>query len=277
MSKLTSPATRTIVRAAISALLVGICSPALADGASDRGSSSEKLVVGLHHVSPEYKGGMKFRSPESIDEKLVEALAERLHRSVSPVPLHRLKPTAFASSDRDKTTVALTALPYKDLPLESVTVVPAGYYASPMAIMRSDTDIKSWEQLKGRKVCVSEGGLYVGTLAAKYGALEKVQRAPADSLLALRTGECDAAVHESALLDEMIQLPEWKKFSARLTGGPRRTVAFIVPSSDKDTVRLLRKVTDEWSATGLPRQLMKKNAQHIAFEVYLDQNVPDCH
>jgi hypothetical protein len=57
-----------------------------------------------------------------------------------------------------------------------------------MATMRTDADIKVWEHLKGRKVCVSESGLHVGTLAARYGATEKVYKAPADSLLALRVG-----------------------------------------------------------------------------------------
>src|SRR3546814_17373291 len=88
-----------------------------------------------------------------------------------------------------------------------------------MAIMRTDTDIKSWQQLKGRTVCLSEGGRYVGALTRQYGAVEIVFKAPADSLLALRTGGCAAAVHDDVMLKELLKLPEWKKFSSSLPPG----------------------------------------------------------
>lgn len=159
----------------------------------------------------------------------------------------------------------------------SSIIVPVGYTARPMAVMRSDTDIKTWPQLKGRKVCISEGGLYTGTLAARYGALEVIKRAPADSLLAIRVGECDAAVHDSMMLEELIKLPEWKKFSARLPAGAGMQLAFQVPTGDEKTANRLRQVVKEWSAAKLPEQLIKKAVRHIAFEVYLDQDVPDCH
>src|SRR3546814_19750149 len=97
-----------------------------------------------------------------------------------------------------------------------------------MAIMRTDTDIKSWQQLKGRTVCLSEGGRYVGALTRQYGAVEIVFKAPADSLLALRTGGCDAAVHDDVMLKELLKLPEWKKVSARLPPGPAAPLTFVL-------------------------------------------------
>jgi polar amino acid transport system substrate-binding protein len=131
--------------------------------------------------------------------------------------------------------------------------------------------------LKGRKVCVSEGGLYVGTLAAKYGAIEMVYRAPADALIAVRIGECDATVHDSAMLEELIKYPEWKKFSARLPVGQHSSLVFVVPSSNRKIATFLKQVTNEWMANGYLENLMKTSVRSIAFEVYLDQAVPDCH
>jgi polar amino acid transport system substrate-binding protein len=245
-----------------------------ADDGLERAKKRNKLIVGIDHVAPEYKAGMKFRTPESIDAELAKALAERLRL---PLAVTALPPDARGKVNAGNADIVLTAIADKDMKQASATVIPVGYWASPMAIMRSDTDIKSWEQLKGRKVCVSEGGLYAGTLARKYGAIEKVQKAPADSLLALRTGQCDAAVHDSAMLEELGKLPEWKKFSARLSGGPRTALAFVMPEADAKSAALLKQVADEWTAKGLPQELTKKAARSIAFEVYLDQDVPDCH
>lgn len=48
-------------------------------------------------------------------------------------------------------------------------VVPVGYRAAPMAIMRNDTTIRQREQLQGREVCVAHGGNHVGTIGGRYG------------------------------------------------------------------------------------------------------------
>ncbi|MGB6055269.1 MAG: transporter substrate-binding domain-containing protein, partial [Burkholderiaceae bacterium] len=171
----------------------------------------------------------------------------------------------------------LLALADGDPLYRSATVIPTGYSAAPMAIMRTDTTIKHWAQLKGRVVCVAEGGRYAGWSAAKYGAIEQRYKAPADALLALRIGECDAAVHDSALLEELIKLPEWKKFSARLPAGPKTPLVLVAPRGDPSTARFLKQAALEWRAANMPNQWLAKAVRNIAFEVYLDQNVPDCH
>lgn len=249
---------------AITALL--LCTTAQAHTTPDRANHRNKLVAGIQYVVPEHKGGMKFRTPETLDTALLEDVAKRLQR-----------PLVNVRAGTGKTDITLTTLAGNDPRHRTAKVVPTGYSAAPMAIMRTDTDIKSWEQLKGRKVCISEGGHYVGVLAAKYGATEQVHKAPADSLLALRIGACDAAVHDSALLEELIKLPEWKKFSARLPVGPSTALAFVVLPVDKKSAAFLKQVASDWAASGYLDQLMKKAVRHIAFEVYLDQDVPDCH
>jgi len=98
-----------------------------------------------------------------------------------------------------------------------------------------------------------------------------------EALLALRTGGCDAMVYDSPMLEELIRLPEWKKFSARLPTGPRSTLAFLLPAQDRTTVSLLRRVAAEWAAEDYPDALVKNAVRNMAFEVYLEQDVPDCH
>lgn len=254
---------------ALVAAMACISASAIAESSLERAKKRSKLIAGVEYVVPEYKGGMKFRTPETIDMALVQDLARRVH-----LPLASVRLGNGASGNAD---VMLKAIPESDISRATATIIPIGYSAGPMAIMRTDTDIKSWEQLKGRTVCLAEGGRYVGMLTAKYGAIEKVQKAPADSLLALRVGYCDAAVHDSTMLEELLNLPEWKKFSARLPAGPRSTLAFVIPAADRKSAEILKRVASDWSNAGYPEQLTKKAVQNIAFEVYLDQNVPDCH
>ncbi|MES2536104.1 MAG: transporter substrate-binding domain-containing protein [Pseudomonadota bacterium] len=248
---------------------------AFADSAVERVKQRGTLVAGVSHVVPPYKAGTKFRTAEGVETTLAEDLATRLQAKASTVRFDPAKPGQLLAAG--KADVVLAALSESDPLHRSATVVPTGYAAGPMAIMRTDTDIKTWQQLKGRKVCVSRDSRYAGMPAATFGAIEKIYNAPAESLLALRIGACDAAVHDSTMLEELIKLPEWKKFSARLPVGPRSALAFVVPAGDAATVAFLRQVAGDWRASGYLPRLTSQMVRHIAFEVYLDQDVPDCH
>lgn len=264
------------LRALLMAALACACAWAAADdGNLARARQRGQLLVGVDHVVAPYTAGAKFRTPEGLGQVFAEDLAQRLRLALatrlSDATAHQLAPTAGAPD------LLLTAIADNDPLYRSATVIPTGYSAGPMAIMRTDTSIKTWAQLKGRTVCVAHGGLYVGTLAARYGALERSYRAPADALLALRIGECDAAVHDSALLEELIKLPEWKKFSARLPTGTRTSLVLVAPRGDAEAARVLKQVAGDWRASQFTQQQLTKAVRNIAFEVYLDQNVPDCH
>jgi polar amino acid transport system substrate-binding protein len=258
----------------LAAALTGAAHAAVADGitaARQRGT----LVVGLDYPLLPYVAGAKFRTPESPDSILAEVLAKRLK-----LPLGTPRISAAGVIPALQTgRVDLVLVTQADNVAASgeLSLIATGYSAGAMAIMRSDTNIKRWEQLKGRTVCLSEGGAYVGKMAAQYGAIEKVQRAPADSLLSLRIGACDAAVHDDTMLNALLKLPEWKKFSARLPVQNRQSMMFAVRASDMATIAYLKQVAADWSGSGFWDDLKKKWVNNVAFEVYLDQNVPDCH
>jgi polar amino acid transport system substrate-binding protein len=263
------------VRTLAAAVFGCVCTTALADGMVERVSQRGKLFIGIGYVAPPYVAGAKFRTPEALDLVLAEDIGKRLQTAPNTLRIDSVnREQSLAAGKAD---IVLTAIPEADPLRRSTLIVPTGYAAGPMAIMRSDTNIKTWEQLKGRTVCLSEGGLYVGAMAARYGAIEKIFKAPADSLLTLRTGGCDAAVHDDTMLEELIKLPEWKKFSARLPVGPRTSLALAVPAGDTNATAFLKQVARDWQATGYLDSQMKKMVRNIAFEVYLDQNVPDCH
>jgi polar amino acid transport system substrate-binding protein len=268
-----------------------------ASAAADSGDDSvgrERLVVQVDYLVPEYKGGDKFRSPATIDTALAADLAKRLRQplvTAAPEPADDEARKDEAGKDEARkdeagkdeagktagTVVQLTTLRDVAAAPPGVAVIPVGYRAAPMAIMRSDTTIKRWEDLAGRKVCVARGGNHLGTLSGRYGAIEQVHPTPTDAMIALRTGVCDALVHDSPMLEELIRLPEWKKFSARLRASQRSTLAFLAPAADQETVSLLRRTAFEWDAKGVPQTLVRNAVRNMAFEVYLEQEAPDCH
>ncbi|SFI20053.1 polar amino acid transport system substrate-binding protein [Collimonas sp. OK307] len=237
-----------------------------------------QLVVGVSYVVPEYAAGAKYRTPEGFYNAAAEDLAQRLG-----VTLRTVKVTAQSRQQllaQGKVDLLLLNLKQADADTlrARATLLPTSYQARPKLIMRSDTDIKRLAQLRGRSVCVARGGAYVGILAASYGAVEKVVNAPADALLALRTGACDAAVHDDAVLNGMLDLPEWKKFSASLPlDGSPATLTFAIRPADTELATYLQQLNGAWGDSGYWADNRKKWINNVAFEVYLDQNVPDCH
>ncbi|NYT36521.1 transporter substrate-binding domain-containing protein [Allopusillimonas soli] len=246
---------------------------------SEPEAQATPLAVGLNYVVPPFVPGAKPRTPESPDETLAAQLAEKL--GAKEVDARRISagsvPADIAKGEVDIALLPLSSGRQQALSDAGMAIVPTGYVARPMAIMRSDTDIKSWEQLKGRTVCLSEGGLYTGHIASQYGAVELVKRAPADSLLALRTGGCDAAVHDAYMLNTLLAYPEWKKFSATLPPGPKRDLVFVASRDNAKAVAALHSLTRGWRGKHYLDELNETRVRDIAFEVYLDQEVPDCH
>ena len=260
---------------------------------SERGTppaDAPTLVVGLDFVVPVYQGGAeRFRTPATIDTALAEDLGKQLRRPVTITgpdaaidrPDGTIE-TVDGNSGREREATAMridvriAPLDGRSLPPE-IDAIPLDYRAAPMAIMRTDSPIRNWQELRGRTACVAVGGQYVGDLGRLYGAIEIVHPSPTDALVAVRVGECDVMVHDSAMLERLIRLPEWEKFSKTLPPRPMTTLALLAPRGQPDVTRRLQRIAADWKAAGFTDELVTKAVRNIAFEVYLQQEVPDCH
>ncbi|WP_393978904.1 type 2 periplasmic-binding domain-containing protein [Xanthobacter agilis] len=143
--------------------------------------------------------------------------------------------------------------------------------------MRTDRPLASWEALKGRVVCVSEANLSGQRLAARLGAQVQLWRAPAVALMHMRTGDCDAALHDRALLDPLLGKRSWEKFSATLPPVESSTLVIATAPGRGDLARAVQRAM---AAIGTAdRWLLRREkwASIVSFEVYRDQVAADCH
>lgn len=275
--------------AAAGLLLAGCAFAATAAGQAGAGGgvtpTSEKTVLapvtlGMSYVVPPHVPGSKVRTPEGLAPLLAERLDKQL--PLQPVSVPELAGAVLGADADQQPQVDALLVPLSHEEREQAgqragKVIPTGYRAGIMAIMRTDTDIRRWEDLSGRTVCLAEGSGLAGQMQTRYGAIEKVFRAPADALLDLRIGGCDAAVHDSTMLEALLEFPEWKKFSARLPVQEERDLTFVVPASAAALADVLQSQVREWRESDLLAKLTRQAAHDIAFEVYMDQEVPDCH
>src|SRR5947207_15167006 len=72
-----------------------------------------------------------------------------------------------------------------------VDIVDPNYYGSGTNVLAKKADgIKSWEQLKGKKVCLIQGAFYNKELQEKYGVEGVAFPGTSEALTALRKGNC---------------------------------------------------------------------------------------
>ncbi|WP_151446817.1 transporter substrate-binding domain-containing protein [Lacisediminimonas profundi] len=209
--------------------------------------------------------GAKARTHATIEAGLAEDIARRLPLATAD------SGSAQRSRIQIKTIADLNALP------GSRAVIPVKYSTAPMAILRTDTSIRSAQQLAGQTVCLAEGGNYAGLAEARYGAIEKAYPSLTDALVSLRTGACAAVVHDSTVLEELSRLPEWKKFSAQIPLGESRTLALVLPAADTTTVAQLKQAVGDWNAKSFPDALVKQVVRGISSDVHLTQRAPDAY
>lgn len=160
---------------------------------------------------------------------------------------------------------------------ERASVIDTGYASGLGVLMRSDTGIRSWRQLEGKTLCVTKANVEAQALAQAVGAQAQVFEAPAQALVAMRTGQCDGSVHDAALLAALRTRDDWRKFSATLearAGSPLQ----LVTAPDKPALEAaFRRAVDTLDRSSSWRERAEKWAANVAFEVFFDQIGPDCH
>ena len=136
---------------------------------------------------------------------------------------------------------------------ESLGYVPTPFYrVGGTAAVRKDSGIKDWHDLHGQPVCVSQGSSFAKPLANDYGAQVRGYKSSSDSLLALKGGNCVAAVHDSTLIYPLLNTnPEWHDYTAPIQAEilPAPSVVWT-RKGEADTIAAVDKVVQEWHRSG---------------------------
>lgn len=237
--------------------------------------SGATLRVGVDWLPPPDTSDKRPYTEEGFELELAAELAQRLGAGLR---LARVGPedTARALAAGEVDLVLLRA--GTDDPLrQKARIIETGFGSGLSLAMRTDRPLTSWSALKGRVVCASDANRHARDLAERLGATVKVQRSPALALMQVRTGECDAAIHDRALLDSLFAKISWQKFSATLP--PEEPTALVAAVAPGDAL-LARAVANALAPDiGAERWRQRKDqwATTVSFEVYRDQDAPDCH
>src|SRR5213592_2195731 len=100
---------------------------------------------------------------------------------------------------------------------KTVDIVDPDYYASGTNVLAKKSEgLKSWEQLKGKKVCLIQGSFYNKELQEKYGIEGVAFPGTAEAYSALRNGNCVAFAYDDTAIVCELQKPEWSDYEMSL-------------------------------------------------------------
>ena len=240
--------------------------------AAQRGS----LRVGVVYVPPAPLPGAKVRTPDRLDLPAIQSLSQALGLPAQPV---QIAPGDVGQALAEgRVDLALYSLPDPARAAQELAYIPTAYHTHPQAVIRSDTTIRQAADLKGRAVCLPRTAVAAAAAATEAGAQVQAFDIPSDALVAVREGKCDLGLLDQTTRQALMAYPEWRKFAATLDlPAYARTLTWVLPASQTQGVDWLRRQMAQWDADGRWEDLVKKWATDVAFDVYLDQEVPDCH
>lgn len=192
-----------------------VATQASADATLDRIKARGTLTVGVilsgapfGYIDP------KTQSQKGFNLDIAQGLADDLGVKLETVTV--TPPNRVQFLQQGKVDILIANMQYTEERAKVLDFVPTPYdRAGGAAVGRKDSGLKDWSDLKGKSACVSQGSNYTQPLIEQYGAQVKALPSQPESLLALRGGNCDVAVHVGATVGLLLQdrAEEWKDYA----------------------------------------------------------------
>ncbi len=189
--------------------------------------------------------------PAGFEFELAQDIAKRLNVKAEVVPVNPANRVQFVQQGKvDALLANMQLTPERIKALDFAATSYKEAYGT--ALVKKGSGITKWEDLKGKPVCLSQGSNYAKPLTEQYGAQTKGLAGVAESLLALKGGNCVASVHDGASLKYLLaENPDWQNYEAPIQDELLPSPSVIwVKKGEKDTANALDGIIKEWHRSG---------------------------
>jgi polar amino acid transport system substrate-binding protein len=248
-------AARTLIAALFG--LVALGAPALADVLDDikqRGT----LIVG---VKADYKP-FGFREPSGaiigLEPDLAADVAKKLGVKLELVPVVSANRMEFLN--QGKIDLMIATMSDKPERRKVVQVIEPLYYSDAVnVLLRKDAAVKSWDDLKGKKLCGTTGAFYNKDVTQKYGPEIASFDGSEKPLLALKNGDCIGYLYDQTFVVGKLTEEDWKGgFHMVLPGIMETPWAVAVKLGETNLQKFMEDIHKDWMKSGRIVELEKK-------------------
>ena len=252
-----SPRSCSLVIAACLAFIA--VRPVFADELSDIKKKGE-ITIG---VKAEYKP-FGFRDASGtlmgFEIDIANAIAKSLGVKAKFEPVQDATRLPYITQGR----VDLVIATMNDTPERQRTVgmIKPYYYASGASVVApKSAHLKNWEELRGKKVCATQGSNWNKPIEEKFGPTIVAFRGMAEAETALRNGDCIAFLYGNTSIAGILNDPaHWSDYEAplpTLNEGPW-AMAVKLEEKDKPLGKKISELIAGWHKDGWFLQLEKK-------------------
>jgi len=208
------------------------------------------LVVG---VKADYRP-FGFRDPSGaivgIEPELAGDVAAKLGVKLELVPVVSSNRMEFLKQGK----IDLLLATMSDTPerRKIVQVIEPLYYADFVNVLLAKTaPLKTWEELRGKKICATSGAWYNKDVVQAYGA-DLISFDGSDKpLLALKSGECVGYLYDQTFIAGKLTSEEWSaNYAMVLPGIKEAPWAMAVALGQDRFAKLLTETTIAWMHSG---------------------------
>jgi len=192
------------------------------------------------------------RKPIGYNVELAQSLATHLGVALDAVAVEPPNRVQFLQTGRVDALIASMQFTQERSEILSYAPTPFEEIGG-SAMVRKDSGIKNWSDLRGKPVCVSQGSNYTKPLIEQYGAQVKGFKGMSEALLALRGGACVASVHVTPGIQADLRkdAEHWKDYESPMPTQLIPSLSVIwVRKGEQDTAAALDKILQDWHRTG---------------------------
>jgi len=245
---------------AASALVLGT-GLAHADATLDKVQQRGQITIGVILSGPPFGTiDPATQKPVGFNVDLAQAVATGLGVTLEAVQVQPSNRVQFLQSG--KVDALIANMSWTQERSEILDFAPTPFEEIGGALLtRKGGSFKAWADVRGKTICVSQGSNYTKPLIEEYGARIKAFRGQPESLLALRGGNCDAAVHVSPTLRQMLATnTDWKDYALPLATDliPSPQVIWV-RKGERDASAAIDRVVQQWHRSGWLIETVKKN------------------
>lgn len=222
-----------------------------ADATLDKIQQRHKISIGVILSGPPF-GTIDPKTGEHLgyNVELAKGIAQKLGVDLETVSV--LAPNRVQFLQQGKVDILIANMQYTDERAGILHYAPTPYEeVGGAALVRKGAGITTWEDLKGKPVCVSQGSNFIKPLQETYGAEIKAFRSQSESLLSLRGNGCVAAVHVSPTMHALLDAPEWADYDIPLASDliPSKSVVWV-RKGERDTQAKIDAIIRDWHRSG---------------------------
>ncbi|EKM96963.1 transporter substrate-binding domain-containing protein [Stutzerimonas degradans] len=152
------------------------------------------------------------------------------------------------------------------------------FYQTEIAALGAASDgPREWAQLHGESFCIAAGNPQMAAVAERFGAVARPYPSSTEALIGLKLGECRIVVEDASLLENIAELPEWRRFNRLLPRLVDADMQLWVAASTPELQEKVDALQQQWHANGRLQALVQQAIDDVAFQAYVLADTLDCH